>query len=249
MNIIDNAATSKVVNASPGDTEHQLPLDLWLKGRDPNNPKLDIYEWEMLGENFARLIQKVLFEVKPASDLIFHLSQHSLKATHIAREGGFTISAEAAITPLRHMSSDDIFFSIGRRQAEKAKAAFSRWPVLTCRYEKNKSVLGVTSKDCRVPLIAKPILDIERPPELTVFTQLDALRLRSACSTACLFYGRKVGRLTARRDLIIKDGYAVHWYPYAAARYPIAHSSEFAIPGELIPNFLNWPRVAAVRLP
>ena len=31
----------------------------------------------------------------------------------------------------------------------------------------------------------------------------------------------------------------MHWYPYAAARYPIAHSSEFAIPGELIPNFLQ----------
>ena len=156
MNINDNAATSKVVNASPGDTEHQFPLDLWLKGRDPNNPKLDIFEWEMLGENFARLIQKVLFEVKPASDIIFMLSQHSLKATHTASDGGFTISAEAAVTSFVPIGSDDIFFSIGRRQAEKAKAAFSRWPVLTCRYEKTTMSSGLQARTAEFRSLPSP---------------------------------------------------------------------------------------------
>jgi hypothetical protein len=193
----------------------------------------------MLGENFVKLVQSVLFDFKPAHDIIFRLGERSLEAIHIAKDGGFTISAQVPITPSVPIGSNEIFFSISRAQAVRATYAFTRWHLLACRYERDKSVLWVEDEQCKVPLRASQISDFEQPPESIVLGQLEAKLLSAACSTACLFYKRKVNRLSAKNDLTIKDGFAAHGYLYAAARYPIARSPHFTVPGEHIPNFLR----------
>lgn len=226
-------ATIKTDDHHPADpmidiSPHQL--DLPLQGT--------VYCWSIEGEDFAKIIRDARVSFRPGSNITFRVTSKQLTALHETSDSQFLISSTVPLKESDLLQDDGAQFSVGYETAEKMMHAFCRWGLAHFRYEKRRNRILITGS-ASINLAVTNAGEISVNPSSTLRGNLDAAQLRSACRTAVAFHKRKVDRLPAKFNLTLRNGHAVHGYPYAVARRPIATPFDFAVPGPHITNFLQ----------
>lgn len=220
----DHHPTEPLLDISP----HQL--DLPLQGA--------VFRWSVLGEDFAKIIRNVRVSFRPGSKVTFRVMRQQLTAFHETSDNQFFVSSTVHLKESDLLQDDGAQFSVGYETAEKMMHAFCRWGLAHFRYEKRRNRVLITGS-ASITLAVKNAGEISTNPSSKLLGILDAAQLTSACRTAAAFQKRKVGRLSAKFNLTLRNGHAVHGYPYALARRPMITSFDFAVPGSHITNFLQ----------
>lgn len=210
------------------NSPHQL--DLPLHGT--------VFSCSVLGEDLAKIIRNVRVSFRPGSKVTFRVMRQQLTAFHETSDNQFMISSTVHLNESDLLQDDGAQFSVGYETAEKMMHAFCRWGLVHLRYEKRRNRVLITGS-ADINLAVKSAGEISTNPSPTALGTLDAAQLLSACRTAAVFQKRRVGRLSAKFDLTLRNGYAVHGYPYAVARRPTITPFDFAVPGPHIANFLQ----------